>query len=254
MRGRGRSGMIQGDGNDMDARLDRARHTTRRRLLAAAATVAVVALAGCGGGTTPEEIVEESVEATSAVESFHFTLDVRNQPPSTTGLQLAAAEGDIDVPDRMKADVSGTFSGVPITTQLVVVGEDTYYKDPLSGAWESIDVNTSPIPFFDPAEGVLAVMESATELQEEGTETVGGVDTVVLTGKVTVAEVTPLLGNPPSDEVVEAAFWIGQDDSILRRVSVLGPISPDEPADVERIVEVSRFDEPVTIEPPKVEG
>lgn len=219
-----------------------------------AAALASLTLAACGGGTSAADTVEKSIAATEKVQTFHFTLDIRNQPRSTSGLQLTAAEGDIVVPDRMRADVAGTFAGTAITTQLVVVGEETFYKDPLSGSWQRIDVGTSPIPFFDPAEGVLAVMRAATGLERDGSETVGGTDAVRLTAEVAVKEVSPLLGNPPSDELVAATFWIGKDDSILRRVRVSGPINPGEPADVERVVEVSRFGEPVTIEPPKVSG
>jgi hypothetical protein len=195
--------------------------------------------------------VAASAEATAQVESFHFTLDIRNQPASTTGLQLEAAEGDVAVPDRLSADVSGTFAGTPLTTQLIVVGEKTLLKDPLTGSWREVDVNTSPIPFLDPAAGVLAVMRGAEGLEQTGSEEVDGVPSHRLVGTVTVGDISPLLGNPPGEDAVEATFWIGEEDSILRRVSVAGPINPGEPDDVLRVVELSRLGDPVEIELPK---
>jgi hypothetical protein len=225
----------------------------RAAIGAASLLLASAALAGCGGASVTQ-IVADSIEQTGRIKTFHFALDIRNQPKSTSGLQLSAAEGDIMVPDRLRADVTGTFAGIPISTQLVVVGDDTFLKDPLSGAWRKVDVNTSPIPFFDPAEGILAVMRGAQDLEEDGSEDVGGADTVRLDGRVAVSELTPLLGNEPSDESAAVTFWIGKEDSILRRVRVNGPISPKEPDDIYRVVEVSRFDEPVTIEPPEGAG
>jgi hypothetical protein len=218
--------------------------------MAACAMLGLTFLPGCGGGSSVDEIIRASIEKTSVVRSFHFTLDVQNQPPSTSGLQLAAAEGNVSVPDRLRADVSGTFSGVALTSQLVVVGGTTVIKDPLTSAWRKVNVNTSPIPFFDPANGVLAVMRDARELEQAGSEEVGDVSTHRLRGSVTVAQITPLLGNPPSGETVDVTFWIGKDDAILRRVRVDGSINPGEPANVFRVLEISRFDEPVAIELP----
>jgi hypothetical protein len=47
---------------------------------------------------------------------------------------------------------------------------------------------------------------------------------------------------------------IGEDDHLLRRIEVSGPVAEGEPAAAQRVVEISRFDEPVTIEPPKGAG
>ncbi len=45
--------------------------------------------------------------------------------------------------------------------------------------------------------------------------------------------------------------WIGQDDSLLRRARLEGPINNEEGDDIRRQIELSGFDEPVTIEPPE---
>jgi hypothetical protein len=227
-----------------------------RLLVFAAGLLGALALSGCGGGEAPsaDEIVRGSVERTGAVRRFHFTLDIQNLPRSTTGLALQAAEGDIVVPDRLRANVTGTLAGISLTTELVVIAKTTYLKDPLSGAWRTIDVKTSPIAFFDPAQGVLSVIENVESVRRDGSEQVGGAETHRLVGRVPVRELSPLLGNPPGDELVDVTLWIGEEDLILRRIRVDGPIAEREPEDALRIVEVSRFDEPVTIEAPEGAG
>jgi hypothetical protein len=215
---------------------------------------AALAASACGGGDgapTAESVVSASVAATGGLQTFHFVLDIEHQPASTTGIQLSAAEGDVVVPDRLQADASGTLAGTPLSTQLVVVADRTWIKNPLTGLWQEVDVKTSPIPFFDPARGVLAVMKGATDLAIDGEEQVGGADTYRVAGSVTATDISPLLGNPPSDTKVKAIFWIGKDDSILRRVRAEGPIAAGEPANVSREIDVSRFGEPVTIEAPE---
>lgn len=216
--------------------------------------LAALAVSGCGGGDgTPsvETIVDESVAATGAVKTFHFVLDIQHQPKSTAGIQLSAAEGDVIVPDRLRADASGTLAGTPLTTQLVVVGDRTWLKNPLTGLWQTVDVGTSPIPFFDPAQGVLAVIQGATDLAVDGEEPVGDADTYRLVGAVTAKDISPLLGNEPSATKVKATFWIGKDDSVLRRVRADGPIAADEPANVSRQIDLSRFGDQMTIEAPE---
>jgi hypothetical protein len=227
-----------------------------RTLPAAVAVVALLTATGCGGsgGASAAEIVSESASATGAVQRFHFTLDVRNVPHSGIGLQLTSAEGDVMVPDRARADVGGNFAGVPITTQVVAIGERVWLKNPLSGKWEPIDVNTTPIALLDPSRGVLGVMEGIADPKDEGTEDVDSVPLRRVSGKVDAADVAPLVAVSPSGHEVPVTLWIGEDDHILRRIEVSGPVADGEPDDALRVVDISRFDEPVKIEAPEGSG
>lgn len=222
-------------------------------LLAAVGALAMVAGAcgGGGGGPSPEEVVRESADATQALQSFHFAFDSEGIPPSTSGLQLLVAEGDAIVPDRVRAQVSGTFAGVALTTELVAIGDDVWFKDPLSGQWRTIDVGTTPAFLLDPVEGVLGVMRRVGALSDEGSEELVGVQTLRFRGTVDVADVAPLFAVTPGEGHVEATLWIGEADRILRRVHVTGPVAAEEAEDAMRVVEISRLNEPVTIEAPE---
>jgi len=219
--------------------------------------VAALLAAGCGGddgGSSAAALVDESADATAAVETFHFTLDTRGLPRSATGLQLTAAEGDVATPDSAKADVTGTFAGTPVTTQMVAIGDDTWIKNPLSGAWQAIDVSTTPLALLDPVEGVLGAMKGIADPVLEGTEEVGGVETQKIGGTVPAANVAPLVAVKGGDGDVPVTLWIGSEDKLLRRVEIVGAVADGEPAEAQRTIEISRFDEPVTIEPPEGTG
>jgi lipoprotein LprG len=224
------------------------------RLLAAMGVgVAVLAAAACGGhaGPSPAALVAESVTATQKVKSFHFTIDVEGVPRTSSGLQLTSAEGDAIVPDRLRAQVSGNFSGIPLTTDLVSVAGKLWIKNPLSGSWMSVDVGTTPAFLLDPKKGVLGVMQAVTGLRRDGSEDVGGVAAYRVTGRAAAAKVGPLVAVTSGTGTVEVTMWLGKDDKILRRVRVAGPVASGEPADASRVVEVSRFGESVQIEAPK---
>jgi lipoprotein LprG len=212
----------------------------------------VVLLAGCGGSSGPsaEELVTESVATTSKVKTFHMVIDISHVPTPGSGLGITFVDGDVVVPDRLSGKVGGTFLGLSLSSDLVVV-EDTYYlKIPFTGKWRTIDVDTLPSAFFDPAKGLLALISNTQELSRDGSEDVGGVDCYRLTGKLPADALKPLLNTAEGDALVPVELWIGKDDRLLRRLALNGPISPEEDADAVRTVELSAFDEPVTIEPP----
>jgi hypothetical protein len=225
----------------------------RHGLLRGGLLLAVVLLAaGCGGssGPPPEELVAASIEKTAAVESFHVVVDIQNVSAGESGLALSFLDGDVVVPDRVQARVSGSFLGVPLSTELIVVGEEYYLKIPFTGRWRTIDVGTVPVAFFDPATGVLAVIEDVDDLAHDGSEEVADVDCYRLTGTLSSSSLEPLLPEAEGDEVVPLTIWIGKDDELLRRLQLDGPISPTEPDDAVRTIELSAFDEPVTITAP----
>jgi hypothetical protein len=209
--------------------------------------------AGCGGGASgpsPDEIVAKTVAETGKQKTFHLLVDVENVTAPRTGLGLTFVDGDVEVPDRMHAKVGGTFAGIAVNTELIVIGTDYWLKTPFIGGWRSIDVSTSPLAFFDPETGLLPVIRDATDLSSNGTEEVGGVECDRVEGKVPAEKLAPLISAEPSDAMLPIELWIGKDDSLLRRLRVSGPVSPGEAEDAVRTIELSKFGEPVDISPP----
>lgn len=220
------------------------------------AVVAVLAAlaAGCGGASGPpvREIVARDVAKTSALTSFHVLVHVENVPASKTGISLTYVDGDLAVPDRLHARIAGTLKGVPLTTELIVVGDRHFLKNPFTGAWQPIAIGMKAVTFFDPAKGVLSVIRHASGLAGDGSEDVGGVASYRLKGKVRADAVTPLLGNTPGARLLPIELWIGKRDFLLRRIRLSGPIAPGEGQDAVRTVELSAFDRPVRIAAPPV--
>ena len=224
-----------------------------RVLFGVGAVLAVLTMGACGGGggPSPVRLVTESADRTVLVKRFHVTIDIENVPRSTTGLQLTAAEGDVVTPDRLRAQVSGTFAGISLTTELVSVGGKLWIKNPLTGSWQKVDVGTTPAFLLDPQKGVLGVMLGVTKLKNDGSEDIGDVSTFRVRGKADVTKVAPLVAVSAGKGSVEVKLWIGKDDKILRRIRVVGAVAKGEPADATRVVEISRFGEAVTIEAPE---
>ena len=220
------------------------------------AVILLVSLgAACGGGSAQKQsatdIVTSAASATQAEKHFHFVFDEKNGPTSTSGVHLVFAEGDIAVPDKVKADVSGTFQGVPLRTRLVVSGGKYYITHPFTGKWREVTIGLNPVAFFDPAKGVLAVIKTASQLELVGSEKVGGADTYHLRGKTTVGSITPLLGNPQGTRLVDVELWVDKKTDLLARLRLSGPVEKGDPADAVRTIEASRYGVAVPIVAPQ---
>lgn len=222
---------------------------------------AAALLAGCGGGggkqasstggLTAAQVASRADTHTSRLRSFHFHYDVANPPSGGSGLVLTSADGDVAVPSRLKANVSGTYSGIPLNSQIVFSGGKAYLKNPLSGSWQSFPTETSPTGYFDPSKGVLAVIGHAHTLRLDGTETVDGAPCYRLRGSMPASVVAPFLIAKPGNVQVPVDVDVGEQDFVLRRIRIDGPVNSSEPKDIRRTITLSRFDEPVTVAPPR---
>jgi lipoprotein LprG len=214
-----------------------------------AALLVAALLAGCGGAGTPSaaQIIAQSEAKTAALKSFHVVVSVEHVPTPATGMSIKFLEGDLVVPDRLHAHLSGTLNGVPLTTELIAVGAKHFLKDPFSGAWRTVDLATTPMAFFDPAKGVLAVIRGAAGATMSGSEDVGGVPSYRIAATVRADALTPLLGNPATSARLPVQLWIGKRDKLLRRISLAGATTAKENATAVRTVELSAFGESVRI-------
>jgi hypothetical protein len=224
-------------------------------LIAIAVLLASGAVVACGGkkaGLSASQIVAQSATRTAAVKSFHLVVNIEHVPASSSGISLTYLEGDVAVPAALQARVGGTFHGVPLSSELIVLGTKHYLKDPFTGKWSLVSVAMNPAAFFDPAKGVLAVIKATRNVAADGSKKVGGVDSYRLKGKVQASALTPLLGNPASAKLLPVELWIGKSDLLLRRIRLSGAIAAGEGTNALRTVELSAFGEPVHIVAPAV--
>ncbi len=217
-------------------------------------------LAACGGdgedeetGPLPsvEEILTKAVEGVDKMTTFHFRLEHENGASRIPmDLDLTTAEGDVIVPDRMWAKLEAKAGTQSVRVEVIGVGDDGWITNPFNREWQPLPSGTTITDIFDPTQGIEAVVNALEDAQVTAQEKVGGVDTYRLEGTI---DSEMLEGAAPIAEpglTVGVKVWIGKEDSLIRRIRLEGPIAPDEPEDIVRNLDLSKFDEPVTIEPP----
>jgi hypothetical protein len=229
----------------------------RSALLPAVSLAAAAALLACGGsdggdisGVDADALLEASAARMDQVESFHFKVEHENGvTPIVAGLGMTTAEGDVQGTDRMQLEVNARFAGTNVRVNLVILPEASYLSNPITGRWEQQDLDISQ--FFDPSNGVTALMRAVTDAEVVGRESVGGVDAYVIEATVDSGDLDLFVSQSQAGTPVAARVWIGVVDPLVHRVQVEGPLSPGEDSGIVRRLDLSRFDEVVEITAPR---
>lgn len=224
-------------------------------LLAVAATAVTL---GCSQeaeapAVDPQEVFAAAVPAMKEVSSFAFTYDVvapeSSEPP--TGTTISRIVGAVTIEGQMKATIDLLNRGIPLQIEFMADGDTHYIKDPASQEWQAIPAAMSPVGRLNLSAGTIQVLEKIADPSYEGTEEMDGVEVHHLRGVVEAAEVAAIAGAATSEEPFPADVWIGVDDHLVRRIELAGAATASEDPETLRIIALTGFNEPVTIEPPQ---
>ena len=237
----------------------------RRSALAVAAALAAIAtfLAACGGGgsnkpattgplPTPDAVLSKATDAFQSMQTFHFRLEHDNGgSPIPPGLTLITADGDVIVPDRMSAKLDAKAGQQTVNVSVIGIGDQGWITNPFSRQWQPLPSGTSIKDIFDPAQGVKAIIGSLQGAQVTGEESVDGTLCYRIEGTVAseVLQAAAPIAKPGL--TVGIKVWIGEDDSLIRQVYLVGPIAPDEPSNIVRRLMLSKFGEDISIDAPE---
>jgi hypothetical protein len=231
-----------------------------RGLLFSALAVLALLPAACGGGkkqqptgTLPPaaDVLAKAVERAAAMKSFHFRLEHENgETPIPLGLGLSTAEGDVIVPDRMEAKVEAKAGTQPVRVEVIGIGDEAWMTNPFNRQWQPLPSGNTIRDVFDPAQGIKAVANGLENAEVTAEDQVGGVATYRVEGTVDSAVLEAAAPIAKPGLTVAVKVWIGKDDSLIRRIRLEGPIAPGEPSNIVRKLDISKFDESVSIEPP----
>jgi hypothetical protein len=224
-------------------------------------TLVVVALgllgAGCGLLRPEErepsaaEIVARAAEAIERVETVHFRLEVAGGTAEiVTGLQMTSAEGDVARPDRLRMQVNARAANVPVQVELVAIGERRWLTNPLTKRWTALPGQFALAPVLDPERGVANLIRRLSGLVKLPNETLDGQAVYHLRGTAAAADLAALAGAQGGGGSVAAEAWIGVQDFLPRQVRIEGAVVSGEPAGLVRVLKLSGFNAPVSIEPP----
>ena len=182
------------------------------------------------------------------LKTFHFDLTHEvGTSEFLPGLSVEQVAGQLEIPNKLSVEFSGLYGDIPIRVKLIVIDGVNYITNPLTRVWAEVPAENSPVAFFRPQEGIAAVMSAITDASFDGPEG----EVYRLSGSISASAFAGLLGDTAEDAVVDVNIEVQADNFQLTKIRFAGQVTPTDDPSTVRVIELSRFDEPVTIEVPE---
>src|SRR2546422_1197384 len=110
------------------------------------------------------------------VSAFHVTIQVNNPGKAITdGIQLLNANGDIVMPDKVKAQATVVLSGQSITVNLISIANNQFITDPITGQWRVIKGVLDPRTLTNPDTGIISLIGKVQNVSRPMDDVVGDI-------------------------------------------------------------------------------
>jgi len=230
--------------------------TTRRRIIAILATLLAAALLVSGCSTKSAEplpdaagLLQQSIATTRALKSAHLEIVVNGK---VDGLPIKKLSGDLTNVPAVALTGSATIlmGGNDLDVQGLVVLDGTLYATLTPNNWLDLgpaaDIYDASV-ILNPDTGLANMLANITDAKAQGFETIGGVQTVKITGTVAAAAVNELIPPLRAGGPLPATAWIEKD---APNQLVQAQVDPSEGNSV--LLTLSEWDKPVTVTKPAV--
>jgi len=213
----------------------------------------VLTLTACGGTNMPtaQQLIANAQTAIRKVTSYHFNLVVDH--PGTSGLlTIMSADGDILVPDKLKANANVVLLGNAAKVQIISIGAKQYVTDPITGKWQPVTGLFDPRTLSDTQMGVASILGHIQNPSAPTDSSVDGVPCWSINGTLDDQYLAGIAsGSPaPAGSKVAVTTCIGKADNLPYLISLNGVASAGDNAQTVLTFKLSKFGESLTITPP----
>jgi lipoprotein LprA len=228
---------------------------TRRSMLVLTVLLCLLAfpLSACGGSGSSQvpdakQLIKDAQAAILRVTSYHFKLVTANVGTEAK-LPIVSAEGDIVVPDKLKANANALLLGNIAQVQIIAIGNQQYIL--LFGAWQATTGLLDPRTLSDPQKGVASILGHIQNPSTPTDSTVGGRPCWQINGKLDPAYLAGITGGgAPAGSTDDITSCIGKTDKLPYQIIIKGPAATGDTDKTVRTFTLSNFGEQVTIEAP----
>ena len=230
----------------------------RTRLASFCAGALVLILLAACGNSPPEDpavALRGGGAAMAKLKTVHANLKFTKGTVTFRGFALVAARAAVRLPGDSDATYTVRQQDVQIALEVIIAGGRVYLHLPFSGYNELTGADAADIPdlakLFDPKTGLPAVIPAGRNPKNLGAEKVDEVDSNKVEATYDASQIQSMLPQLKSSGDVDALFWIGGSDHLIRKAVLSGLFGDNgTPSSVE--VDLSGFNGSITIPTPPV--
>lgn len=189
-----------------------------------------------------------------SVSAFHVVLKVDNPGSvATAQVQIRSANGDVVMPDKVKAQATVILSGQSVTVNLISVGDNQYITDPITGQWRVIKGVLDPRTLTNPDTGILSLVSKVQNVSKPVDDTVNGVSCWRVSGQLNAKYLAFFTGGGvPAGTMLQTSTCVGKADSLPYQLTVTGQAAVGDTTATTRTFFISNYNENVSITAPQI--
>lgn len=209
---------------------------------------------GAGSKPTSQQLLTALQKNFRTVTAFHVALQTSNLGQAAANkVQIRTANGDVIMPDKVKATATVSLSGQAVTINLVSIGNTQYITDPITGQWRVVKGVLDPRTLTNPDTGILSLVNKLTHVSSPSDDHANGVSCWRITGQLDAKYIAFFTGGGvPAGTMLQTSVCIGKTNSLPYEVKVTGQATASDTPQTTRSFEISNYNENISITAPQV--
>ncbi len=203
---------------------------------------------------TAQQVLTSIQKNFPQVSSFHVIMKVDNLGTSSgSQIQIRSADGDVVMPDKVKAQASVLFSGQPVTIKLISIGNVQYITDPITGQWRVVKGVLNASTLTNPNTGLFSLSSKLQNVTSPTDDIVNGVPCWRINGLLDAKYLAFLTGGGvPAGTMLQTSICAGRSDGLPYQLSLLGQAAKGDTAQTTRTFNISSYNEHTAITAPQI--
>jgi LppX_LprAFG lipoprotein len=212
------------------------------------------ATSNLGSKPTAQQVLTTIQKNFRQVSSFHMSMKVDNLGTSSgSQIQIRSADGDVIMPDKVKAQASVLFSGQPVTVKLISIGNIQYLTDPITGQWRVVKGVLNASTLTNPDSGIISLSSKLQNVTGPTDDTVNGIPCWRVNGMLDAKYLAFLTGGGvPAGTTLQTSVCAGQSDGLPYQLSVVGRAASSDTSQTSRTFHISSYNEHTVITAPQI--
>jgi len=212
-------------------------------------------ISNLGAKPTAQQVIAVIQKNFRSVTAFHVTMKVENLGTAQDGsIQIRSADGDVLMPDKVKAQANILLSGQVVTVNIISIGDTQYITDPITGQWRVVTGVLNASTLTNPDTGIIALANKLTQLSTPVQDSVNGIPCWRVNGQLDASALDFLTGGGvPAGTMLTTSVCAGVADGLPYQLSVIGQAAKSDTAQTMRTFTISNYNESVTISAPQIQ-